>query len=290
MDLQSLVNGLLLGGVYGCVGLGFSLVWGVTNVINLAHGAMIMLGAYVTFWAYRALALDPFLALPLAMVAMGALGYAIQRALVNFVVRSGVFMTLVLTFGLQLILIDSALLLFTGDYRTVTPSYGGRGLVVGPVVVPYVRLAIFLVSLLLTWLLHLFMTRTRTGNAIRATALNKDAARLVGVDIGRIYAITFALGAALAGAAGALLSTLYAITPMMGQPLLGKAFVIACLGGLGTMWGALIGGVILGLAETAGAAVIGPAYQQAISFGLLVLILAVRPEGIAGKKFFAEVK
>lgn len=290
MDAQSLLNGLLLGGVYACVGLGFSLVWGVTNVINLAHGALIMLGAYVTFWSYRGLGLDPFLSLPLAMLAMGLLGYAIQRYLVNLVVKSGVFMTLILTFGLQLILIDSALFLFSGDYRAVTPSYGGAGFELGGVVVPYVRLAIFLISLLLTYALHLFMTRTRTGNAIRATALNKDAAQLVGVDIGRIYAVTFALGAALAGAAGSLLSTLYTITPVMGQPLLGKAFVIACLGGLGTMWGSLVGGLILGIAETAGAATIGPAYQQALSFGLLVLILAVRPEGIVGKKFFAEVK
>lgn len=290
MDAQSLLNGLLLGGVYACVGLGFSLVWGVTNVINLAHGALIMLGAYVTFWSYRGLGLDPFLSLPLAMLAMGLLGYAIQRYLVNLVVKSGVFMTLILTFGLQLVLIDSALFLFSGDYRAVTPSYGGAGFELGGVVVPYVRLAIFLISLLLTYALHLFMTRTRTGNAIRATALNKDAAQLVGVDIGRIYAVTFALGAALAGAAGSLLSTLYTITPVMGQPLLGKAFVIACLGGLGTMWGSLVGGLILGIAETAGAATIGPAYQQALSFGLLVLILAVRPEGIVGKKFFAEVK
>jgi branched-chain amino acid transport system permease protein len=290
MDPQSVVNGLLLGGVYGCIGLGFSLVWGVTNVINLAHGALIMLGAYVAFGAFRGLALDPFLALPLAVVVIGALGYVLQRYLINFVVRSGVFMTLILTFGLQLMLIDGALFLFTADYRAVTPSYGGAGFELGPVVVPYVRLAIFAVSLLLTGLLHLFMTRTRTGNAIRATALNKDAAQLVGVNIGRIYAITFGLGAALAGAAGTLLSTLYAITPVMGQPLLGKAFVVACLGGLGTMWGSLIGGLILGLAETVGAGLVGPSFQQAISFGLLVIILVMRPEGIAGKRFFAEVK
>lgn len=290
MDVQSLVNGILLGGVYACVGLGFSLVWGVTNVINLAHGVMITLGAYVTFLAYHQFRLDPFLSLPLAMLAMAGLGWVVQRYLVNFVVKSGVFMTLILTFGLQLVLIDSALFLFSADYRAVTPSYGGTGFEVGTVVVPYTRLAIFGISLGLTYLLHLFMTRTRTGSAIRATALNKDAAQLVGVDIGRIYAVTFALGAALAGAAGSLLSTLYTITPVMGQPLLGKSFVIACLGGLGTMWGSLIGGLILGLAETVGAATIGPAYQQAISFGLLVLILAVRPEGIVGKKFFAEVK
>ncbi len=290
MDLQSLINGLLLGGVYACVGIGFSLVWGVANVINLAHGCMIMLGAYAAFWAFRLGGIDPFLSLPLAMAVTAALGYVIQRYLVNYVVKTGVFMTLILTFGLQLVLIDAALLAFTGDYRSVTPAYAGAGLDVGGVIIPYIRVGIFAVGLLLTGLLHAFMTYTKTGNAIRATALNKEAAQLVGVNIGRIYAITFALGAALAGAAGAMLSTLFAVTPVMGNPMLGKAFVIACLGGLGTMWGSLVGGLVLGLAETVGAGLIGPAFQQAISFGLLVLILAIRPEGIVGKKFFAEVK
>jgi branched-chain amino acid transport system permease protein len=290
MDLQSLINGILLGGVYACVGIGFSLVWGVANVINLTHGALIMLGAYVTFWAFRLGGIDPFLSIPLAMASMAVLGYAIQRFMVNYVVKVGVFMTLILTFGLQLVLIDSALFAFTGDYRSVTPSYAGAGLELGGVVVPYIRIGIFAVGLLLTWLLHLFMTYTRTGNAIRATALNKEAAQLVGVNIGHIYAVTFALGAALAGAAGAMLSTLFAVTPVMGNPLLGKSFVIACLGGLGNMWGSLVGGMVLGLAETVGAGIIGPSFQQAISFSLLVLILAIRPEGIVGKKFFAEVK
>ena len=290
MNVQSLINGVLLGGVYACVGIGFSLVWGVANVINLTHGCMIMLGAYVAFWAFRLGGIDPFLSLPLAMGVTAALGYVIQRYLVNYVVKTGVFMTLILTFGLQLVLIDSALFAFTGDYRSVTPSYAGAGLEVGGVVVPYIRIAIFAVGLLLTWLLHLFMTHTRTGNAIRATALNKEAAQLVGVNIGQIYAITMAVGAALAGAAGAMLSTLFAVTPVMGNPMLGKSFVIACLGGLGNMWGSLVGGLVLGIAETAGAGLIGPAFQQAISFGLLVLILAIRPEGIVGKKFFAEVK
>ena len=290
MNLQSLINGLLLGGVYACVGIGFSLVWGVANVINLTHGALIMLGAYVTFWAFRLGGIDPFLAIPLAMASTAVIGYAIQRFLVNYVVKIGVFMTLILTFGLQLVLIDSALFAFTGDYRSVTPSYAGAGFDLGGAVIPYIRIGIFAVGLLLTWLLHLFMTYTKTGNAIRATALNKEAAQLVGVNIGHIYAVTFALGAALAGAAGAMLSTLYAVTPVMGNPMLGKAFVIACLGGLGNMWGSLVGGLVLGLAETAGAGLIGPSFQQAISFGLLVLILAIRPEGIVGKKFFAEVK
>ena len=290
MNLQSLINGLLLGGVYACVGIGFSLVWGVANVINLTHGALIMWAAYVTFWAYRLGGMDPFLSIPLAMAATAALGYVIQRYLVNYVVKIGVFMTLILTFGLQLVLIDSALFAFTGDYRSVTPSYAGAGFEVGGAIIPYIRIAIFGVGLLLTWLLHLFMTHTKTGNAIRATALNKEAAQLVGVNIGQIYAITFALGAALAGAAGAMLSTLFAVTPVMGNPMLGKSFVIACLGGLGNMWGSLVGGLVLGIAETVGAGLIGPAYQQAISFSLLVLILAIRPEGIVGKRFFAEVK
>lgn len=290
MSGQVILNGLLLGGLYGCVGVGFSLIWGVMNLINVAHGAMIMLGAYVTYWLFRSYGLDPFLSIPISMFVLFLLGYAIQKYVINLVVKRGVFMTLVLTFGWQLLLINAALVLWKADYRAVTPSYGGAGFEVGGLVFPYVRLAILGAALLLTFLLYLFMAKTKIGNAIKATALNKEAAQLVGVNISQIYAITFGVGAALAGAAGSLISTVYTISPIMGQPLIGKAFVVACLGGLGNMAGALIGGLIVGLAETMGGTIIGPGYQEAISFVLLVLILVLRPEGILGRKFFAEVK
>jgi branched-chain amino acid transport system permease protein len=290
MSLQTIVNGLLLGGLYAAVGVGFSLVWGVMNVINLAHGAMIMLGAYTTYWVSRLYGIDPFLTVPLSMTLMFILGYLLQEHIINFVVKSGVFMTLILTHGMNIFLVNVAYILWKGDYRSISPAYAGQGLEVGGVIIPYVRLIIVVVALLLAFLLHLFLTYTKTGNAIRATALNKEAAQLVGINIGQIYAITFAIGSAMAGAAGSLMSSVLVVTPVIGNPFIGKAFAIACLGGLGTMLGAIVGGLVLGLAETVGAALIGPSFQHAISFIALVLILIIRPEGIMGKKFFAEVK
>ena len=290
MSPQVLVNGLLLGGIYAAVGVGFSLTWGVLNIINIAHGAMVMLGAYITFLLFSSFGVDPFLSIPASMLVLFLLGYVLQRVLINRVIPHGVFMTLVLTFGLSLFLIDLALLLFSSDYRSVTPSYAGSGLSLGGVIVPYQRLGAFLVSILIVALLNVYLGRSKTGRAIRATALNRQAAQLVGVDILAIYALTFGIGAAMAGAAGSLLAVTITITPYMGNVFIGKAFVIATLGGLGTVQGALIGGLVLGLAESLGAALIGPSYQQAIGFGILLLVLILRPEGLMGKQFFAEVK
>lgn len=291
MSLQTIVNGLLLGGMYAAVGVGFSLVWGVMNVINIAHGAMIMLGAYTTYWMSRLLGIDPLLTVPVSLLLFFGIGYLIQKNVINFVVKTGVFMTLILTYGLNIFLINVAYVLWKGDYRSLSTAYAGQGIDLGGVVIiPYGRLLIAAIALLVTYLLHLFLTKTKTGNAIRATALNKEAAQLVGINIGRIYGITYGLGSGLAAVAGSLMSSVFVITPVMGQPFIGKAFAIACLGGLGTMMGAVVGGLVLGLAETIGAAIIGPSFQNAIGFAVLVLILVLRPEGIMGKQFFAEVK
>lgn len=289
MGPQVIVNGLLLGAVYAAVGVGFSLTWGVLNIINIAHGAMVMLGAYVTFFLFDAFGLDPFLSIPASMAVLFVIGYVLQRVVINRVIPYGVFMTLVLTFGLSLFFIDMALILFSGDYRSVRPAYAGAGFSLGGVVVSYQRLAIFVTALLLVYGLHVFLSRTKLGRAVRATALNRGSAQLLGVNIASIYAITFGIGAAMAGAAGSLVAMTITINPVLGNAFIGKAFVVACLGGLGTIQGAMVGGLVLGLAESLGASLIGPSYQQAIGFGILVLVLVLRPEGIMGKQFYAEV-
>jgi branched-chain amino acid transport system permease protein len=289
MDPQVIVNGLLLGSVYAAVGVGFSLTWGVLNIINIAHGAMVMLGAYVTFFLFEAFGLDPFLSIPASMAVLFVIGYALQRFVINRVIPYGVFMTLVLTFGLSLFFIDVALILFSGDYRSVRPSYAGSGFSLAGTVISYQRLAIFATALLLVYALHVFLNRTKLGRAVRATALNRASAQLLGVNIASIYAVTFGIGAAMAGAAGSLLAMTITITPVLGNAFIGKAFVVATLGGLGTIQGALIGGLILGLAESLGASLIGPSYQDAIGYGILVLVLVLRPQGIMGKAFYAEV-
>ncbi len=290
MDPQVLINGLLIGGIYAAVGVGFSLTWGVLNIINISHGAMVMLGAYVTFFLFSALGVDPFVSIPISLLALFLLGYTLQRFLINRVIPHGVFMTLVLTFGISLFLTDMSLFAFSGDYRSVTPAYAGVGLNLGGVVLPYLRLGVLIIALLLVTALNLFLGHTKLGRAIQATALNRQAAQLVGVNIFQIYAITFGIGAAMAGAAGSLLSTTITITPVLGDTFIGKSFVVATLGGLGTVQGALVGGLLLGLAESFGASLIGPSYQQAIGFGILVLVLILKPDGIMGKQFFAEAR
>jgi branched-chain amino acid transport system permease protein len=281
--LQVLINGLLLGGLYGLMALGMSLIWGVMNIVNVAHGALIMLGAYLAFWLFTLLGWDPFLALPVVIVALFVYGYLLQRFLLNLVVRAQLFLTLLITFGLEVVMINLARMLWSSDLRQVTPAYAGANFALGGLTIPYVRLWVFVTTAVLSVVFFVLLERTRLGRAIRATSEELRAARLAGIPVAHIYAVTFGLGAALAGAAGGLWGMLFPITPIMGGALTLKSFVVAVLGGLGTMLGAIVGGLVLGLAESFTATYLGPTYPNAISFGLLVLILIVRPTGILGR-------
>lgn len=284
---QQIVNGLMVGAVYGAIGMGFSLVYGVMSIINLAHGSLIMIGSYIAFTAFSSSwHLDPFLSVPLAAAVLFVIGYLTQRYLINRVIRHGLAMTMVLTFGLDMVLINLALLLWSASYQAVNPSYMGSGLHLGPVMIPYGRLAVLVAALGITFLLYLFLNHTRIGNAIRATALQPEAAQLAGVEIEHIYALTCGVGSALAGAAGALLSTVFPLNPFMGAPFLGKAFTVAVLGGLGDVTGSVIGGLVLGVAEGLGVALLGTQYQQAVAFFVLIVILIIRPQGLLGRKFY----
>jgi branched-chain amino acid transport system permease protein len=275
--LQTLVNGVLLGGLYACIGVAFSLLYGVMNLLNLAHGSLIMIGGYISFFAFQRLGLDPFLSLPLSMFGLFVIGYLIQRFIINRVIDANIFMVMILTFGIDLILINAALLLWSADYRSINPGWAGSGLRLGPVIIPALRLAVFAMALVLTGVLAAFMARTETGQAIQATALDRYAAKLVGIDVMKVYALTFAISSALAGAAGTLLAMVLPIYPEMGAALTVKAFVIAVLGGLGGLYGALVGGVILGIVELTGGYLLGPSYQVALGLLILLLVLMFRP-------------
>jgi branched-chain amino acid transport system permease protein len=274
---QLLVNGVLLGGLYGLMALGMALVWGVLNIVNLAHGALIMLGGYCVYYLFTLGHVDPFLALPIAMVVMFGVGYGLQRGVLNLIVRSAPLNTLLITFGLEVVLTYLAQLAFTADFRAINPSYAGANVTLWGVTVPLVRFAAFLVALILAAALWLLLERTRLGRAIRATAQNLTAARLYGVDPARLYAITFGLGAALAGAAGGLYGVVSQVTPYIGATLTAKSFVITIIGGLENPFGIILGGLVIGIAEALAAIYIGPTFTDAISFGLLVLILVLRP-------------
>lgn len=284
--LQTLINGLFLGGIYACVGVGFSLVWGVMNIINLTHGAFIMLGAYITYWSFQILGLDPFLSIPLSMVVLFFTGAFIQKYILNLVVKAPLFMTLVLTFGIELLMVNLALLAWTGDYRVVSPSYSSASFLVGPISIPIVRLGIFIIALLITVLLYIFMSKTKIGNAIRATRMHREAAQMMGIRIDKIYILTFGIGAAIAGAAGSLLILPIPFNPVSGIVYTVKAFLICVLGGLGNMFGALIGALALGLLETFGSTYIGPSYQNVTSFIVLIILIILSPSGLLGKRYY----
>jgi branched-chain amino acid transport system permease protein len=279
---QIAVNALLLSGILALVALGFSLVWGIMNIVNLSHGAFIVLGAYLAYGLHEAFALDPFLSIPIAMAALFALGYLIQRSLINQIIRAPLLATFLLTFGLEILIVNLLNFFFKADTRSVTLSYGGKGFGIGAVRVPFIRLGALGVSLILVLALGAFLSRTRAGRAIRATGMDIDAARLTGVKVGTVYAATFGIGAALAGAAGALLSMVVPFDPNLGGPYTERAFVICVLGGLGNVVNVLIGAAIYAVVEVFVGSRL-PALSQAITFAILVIVLILRPQGIAGK-------
>jgi branched-chain amino acid transport system permease protein len=281
--LQVLLNGLLQGGLYALMALGLALVWGVLNIVNLAHGALIMLGGYVTWLAWSRLGIDPFAALPLAAVALAALGYAVQRGVLNLVIRGPMFNTLLITFGLEVVITYLAQIAFTADFRTINPPYSGRSVALAGVTLPLVRVAAFALAVALTLAMWQFLLRTRAGRRIRATAQNLTAARLHGVEPRHLYALTFALGAALAGVAGGLYGIVSQLNPYIGATLTAKCFAISIIGGLDSPLGVIVGGLLLGVVEAYASLWPGPTYVDAVSFGLLVAVLVVRPSGLLGR-------
>jgi branched-chain amino acid transport system permease protein len=274
---QILLNGILLGGLYGLMALGMALVWGVLNIVNLAHGAFVMLGGYCVYFIFTGLGIDPFAALPFAFLAMFVLGYLLQRYVLNLIVRSAQLNTLLITFGLDVVLTYLAQLAFTADFRTINPSYAGANVTILGLTLPLLRFAAFVAALLLATLLWVILQRTRLGRAIRATAQNLTAARLYGVDPAQLYALTFGLGVGLAGAAGGLYGMVAQVTPYIGATLTAKSFVITIIGGLENPFGIVLGGIVIGIIEALASIYIGATFTDAISFGLLLIILIVRP-------------
>lgn len=284
IHLQIAANGLVLGGLYACIAVGFSLVWGVLNVINILHGSFIVLGSYVAFFAYVHLGIHPFVSIVIAGAVLYALGYVLQAGIINRVVTAPVLITLTLTFGLDLILNNAMLVAFTADYQAVNLVNPLGTVKIGPVYLPGDRVAAMVLALLLTLLLYRLLRDSRIGRAIVAVRMDREAAALMGVNVKHINAITFAIGALMAGAAGALLSIIFPISPLNGPLFLGKAFVVCVLGGLGSVPGAMVGGLVLGVIESFGAYWLGPEHAVTLSFGLLLVLLFVRPSGLMGRR------
>ncbi len=284
MDLlQHVVNGLLQGCILALVGLGFSMVWGILNIINLAHAAFIMLGAYLAYFLWAKAGLDPFISLPLAMLTLFAAGFLLQKYVINLVMRASVLTTFLLTYGIEALLVNLALRFFSADTRQSRPFYANASLVLGGLHLPYTQLGAVAVALVVTALLSLLLDRTSTGRSIRAVGQDQVAARLMGIDLGHTYAFTFGLGAALAAAAGALLSTTSGFSPASFGVFNVLAFSIVVLGGLGSIPGALLGGLVFGLVYEFGGTY-ALSQRDVVIFAILILILVVRPTGLLGKE------
>ena len=286
MLAQVIINGLLQGGFYACIGVSFSIVFGIMRIINLAQGTQIILGAYVTYTVSQVLGFDPFFTLPLSIVSLFFLGYLIQKYVINLVVKGGLVITSLLTFGLNLILINLVLLIWKADFRATNPWYMGMSFEVAGVTIPYVRLIIFVIAILFTIFLELFFRKTETGNSIRATALNPRAAQLMGINIGKTYSLTFAISSALGGAMGTLFILAKPVSPFTGGDFLIILFSVAILGGLGSIEGALLAGIFLGMIESFSVMLLGIEYQK-IALNLIYLsILIFLPKGLMGKRFY----
>lgn len=285
--VQATLYGLLQGGLYALIAIGFSLVWGVMNIVNIAHGAFVVVGAYVAWQLNTKLGIDPLMGIFVAAAVLFVVGYALQRWLINLVVNAPIWMTLLLTFGLELLIVNGLILIYSGNFRSIETSYGAEGLAFGAIRIPYGRLIGFVLAGVLTALLVAFMNRTRTGQAIRATGMDRATARLMGINARHIYALTFALAAALAGAAGTVVGLVGTFSPADAGAFTLRSFVIAVLGGLGNMWGALAGGMVLGVAEAWGGQYLSTTLVNAIAFGVLVIVLIVRPSGLLGRPYYA---
>jgi branched-chain amino acid transport system permease protein len=283
MDLiQVIVSGLLLGGVYALFAAGLNMIFGVLRVINLAHGELMMLGAYVTYWLVAETDVNPLLTLPISAVSIFLAGAMIERSLVERVIGQPLLSSLLLTFGLSTLLMGTALSLWTANFRSV-PYLTGSIEVFG-LDLSKTRLVAFAIALGVTGATFAFLRYSTFGKAIRATAQHAEVAQVCGIDIRRVRLVTFGLGSAMAGVAGSLVAMIFTVSPEMGRMFIGRAFAIVVLGGLGSFAGAFLGALILGVAETVAAYYTDTQLAEGVAYAVLVLVLLVRPSGLFGER------
>jgi branched-chain amino acid transport system permease protein len=280
--LQAMVNGLLLGGVYSLMALGLSLIFGVMRVINFAHGDMMVWGMYLSLWLFLRLGVDPYLSILASAAALFLVGAAAQRGLLNRILTAPHEMQILLMLGVALVMENGALMLFGPDPQRVNTSYGLATFWVGPIVFDIPRVVTFGMALLVALFLYLFLSRTDMGRMIRAASDNQIGALLVGTDISRVFALAFGIGAACAGIAGSLMAPFFPFSPSSGLFFTVTSFNIVVIGGLGSLPGAVVGGLLVGVSESLGAVLLVPSLKEIVTFALMVVILLVRPQGLMG--------
>jgi branched-chain amino acid transport system permease protein len=285
---EVLVVGILLGGIYGLVSIGLNLIFGVIRIVNFAQGELIMLGMYGAFLAFSMLKLDPYVSLLIVVPAMFVIGAVIQRLVIQ-PLQAESAMQIFATFGLLTILQNLVLVFTRGEGYSVSTQYASFAIALGDVRVTGTRLIILIAVTAIAILLHLFLQRTLVGKSIRAVTQDRQAARLMGIDVERTFIITFGIGAALAGLAGVLLAPIYTLSPGIGGNFILAAFAVVVLGGLGSVAGAWAGGMIVGIVESFAGFYINPELKQAIWFLIFLAVLVVRPTGLFGQVGAEEV-
>jgi branched-chain amino acid transport system permease protein len=280
--LQLAIGGLLAGALYALLACGLNLVFGVMRVINLAHAELMIAGAFVAWLLYELLGLHPLIALPVTMVVLYIAGFYLQRLLIERIVGRGELTSLLVTYGLSIVLMNIGLLVFSADFQAVPALQGAIYLEDLDLVVSKPRAVAGTVSIVLTLGVYWFLKHSRTGKAIRAVSEHPEGAMICGIDVTRIRMVTFGMAAAMAGAAGVMLTTIYSFSPETGADFILKCFAIIVIGGMGNFLGALLGALLLGLAEAFVGGFLTTHWAEAVAYLLLVLVLILRPAGILG--------
>jgi branched-chain amino acid transport system permease protein len=281
---QAVAKGLLTGMVYGLMALGLSVIFGVMRVVNFAHGEMMVVGMYLAWAAFNYAEVNPLFSLPLIAVVFFGLGYGLQRAVISPFINRPEHQQFLLLLAIATLLANGCLAIAGPDSRGVQLEAQFDSYELGPLVFDAVRVHAAIAAVAIAGLLWLFFTRTRTGKSIRAAADNHMGALVVGLDVRRLYAFTFGVGAACVGAAGALMITIVPVTPFLAAEYTLLAFVIVIVGGLGSMTGALLGGLLIGVSEAVAGLLLQPSLKSMLSFGLLIVVLLLRPQGLLGRK------
>ena len=277
------VSGLLIGLVYGLSALGLSVIFGVIRIVNFAHGEIMVMGMFFALLMFRWLGLDPLLSVPLAAALMFCFGYLLQLVVVSRVSHLPEHMQFLLLAALAIVIVSALLLIFGPDAQGVQVDYAWDSFAVGELIIDYPKMFASIAAVIVASLLLAFFKYTTTGKAIRACADNRMGAQVVGLNVSRLYALTFGIGAACLGAAGAIILLLFEVHPYLAPGYTLLAFVIVIIGGLGSLFGALVGGILIGVSEAMAALLFQPSMKSAFSFGLLILILLLRPQGLLGK-------
>lgn len=282
--LQLFVTGFMMGGVYALVSTGLTLIYGTLDIVNFAHGSFLMLGMYTTYWLFNLWQIDPYIALPIVAALFFMVGWLVQRGIIERVLGAPLVSQFLITFSLLMIIENTAVCLWTTDLRVVQPHYSFWIFRFHNITVLFPSLVAFTLSVVFSGVCYLFLTKTWTGLAIRATSQNRSVARITGVNIKNMYALAFALGIALVSVAGTLLSVFYPMQPYVGINFLTVAFVIVVLGGLGNYVGAFIGGILIGMTEAVFGFITAPQFKQMFYLFIFIVILLSKPSGLLGKR------